>query len=137
MKQSFITIFIHKLLYVQPFNATGSKNDETVRNTALFPITNPTGVAICLFGKWLLTLCVSCALQKSKINGAHASPCCIANWLESDQTSESLGAFSLTLNAAHRFILINETHSSLIFLSSSLNWKTYLKMYLNYIQYCH
>lgn len=55
---------------------------------------NPTGVAVCLFEKWLLTLGVDRALQRSKINGAHALPCCIPNWFEPDQTFETLGAFS-------------------------------------------
>lgn len=98
-----------------------SKNDETNWNMSLFPLTNPTGMAICLFGKWLLTLCVSCPLQKSKINGAHATPCCIPNWLASDQTSEPLCAFSLTVNAARYFIL-NENSPEFNF--PFLNWKS-------------
>lgn len=121
-------VIFHNHIHSQAAVCTVIPRDSRVKIMKLIEIwhcfTNPPGMAICLFGKWLLTLCVSCALQKSEINGAHSTPCCIPNWLASDQTSEPLCAFSLTVNAARYFIL-NENSPEFNF--PFLCWKKLLK----------
>lgn len=70
-KTPFIPAFIQRLLYVQCNRK--SRMMKLFEMAFQFLITTPSGVPVCLFGKWLLTLCALCATEEQNQWCSHPS----------------------------------------------------------------